>query len=321
VIEYRSIADLNKTILDNLSKVPRDIDLVVGIPRSGLLAASMLALHLNLPLTDLDGFVEGRVISGGRRSRGHRVDLRATSNLRVFVLDDSIQSGEQMAEVKARIDRANLPHEIIFGVVYGSPQGCESVDICFEVLATRRLFEWNLMHHSILDRSCVDIDGVLCSDPTREQNDDGPAYADFLVNADPLLIPSVPIGWLVSCRLEKYRELTRRWLVKHGVTYRELIMMDLPSKEARVTAGSHGKFKADVYAKTGAHLFIESSDRQAREIAALTGKPVFCVEAQTMVYPSRLRRARKRMRWLAQWLWRKARSLRRSVHLRLRALR
>ena len=66
-MNYRSINDLNKTIIDNLYLLPRDIDLIVGVPRSGLLAANLLALYLNLPMTDVKGLLEGRTISSGKR--------------------------------------------------------------------------------------------------------------------------------------------------------------------------------------------------------------------------------------------------------------
>lgn len=42
--EYRSIADLNRILLERLSLVPRDIDLIVGIPRSGMLPANFRLL-------------------------------------------------------------------------------------------------------------------------------------------------------------------------------------------------------------------------------------------------------------------------------------
>lgn len=51
----------------------------------------------------------------------------------------------------------------------------------------------------------MDIDGVLCADPTPEENDDGEKYRHFLLNTPPLFIPKVTIGTLVTSRLEKYR--------------------------------------------------------------------------------------------------------------------
>jgi hypothetical protein len=100
-----------------------------------------------------------------------------------------------------------------------------------------------------------------------------------------MVLPSVPVGWLVTSRLAKYRTLTEQWLAKHGVRYRELVMMDLPDKTARQKQ-SHGAFKASVYRSTGADLFIESDPLQSIEIANLTGQPVFCMKTREMIRAS-----------------------------------
>ncbi len=50
-MNYRNIDDLNHCILQHLSILPRDFDLIVGIPRSGMFPANLLALYLNLPVT------------------------------------------------------------------------------------------------------------------------------------------------------------------------------------------------------------------------------------------------------------------------------
>ncbi len=44
-----------ETILSNLSRIARDMDVIVGIPRSGLLAANILSLYMQLPVTNIDG--------------------------------------------------------------------------------------------------------------------------------------------------------------------------------------------------------------------------------------------------------------------------
>lgn len=36
-MEYRSIAELNDQVVDWIDALPRDLDLIVGIPRSGML--------------------------------------------------------------------------------------------------------------------------------------------------------------------------------------------------------------------------------------------------------------------------------------------
>ena len=39
---YKSFSDLNSAIIRNLHKFPHDIDIVVGIPRSGMLPANLV---------------------------------------------------------------------------------------------------------------------------------------------------------------------------------------------------------------------------------------------------------------------------------------
>ncbi|WP_287086264.1 hypothetical protein [Mesorhizobium sp.] len=50
----------------------------------------------------------------------------------------------------------------------------------------------------------------LCT--LKNQVDDGPAYEKFLSEALPLFGPTRKIGWLVTSRLEKYRNHTGAWL-------------------------------------------------------------------------------------------------------------
>ena len=49
---YRSMNDLNQAIVAWTRTLPRSPDLIVGIPRSGLLVANMIALYMNRAMTD-----------------------------------------------------------------------------------------------------------------------------------------------------------------------------------------------------------------------------------------------------------------------------
>jgi orotate phosphoribosyltransferase len=230
--------------------------------------ANLLSLYLNLPLADLEGFVNLRMLDGGQRcplsSQEHFLKKRRN----VLVIDDSLFTGTQMQRARDRIHAANLPHNVYYAAVYVIHENKTMVDFFYECVPWPRMFEWNFMHHGDMPKWCVDIDGVLCRDPTDEENDE------------------VPIGWLVTCRLEKYRQITEVWLAKHGVKYEKLMMMNFPNKEARVAAASHSAFKANIYKKTAALLFVESSLKQANEIAKLSGKDVFCIETREIVNPS-----------------------------------
>ena len=287
MINYRSIKDLNDTIKRSLLILPKDVGLIVGIPRSGLLAANLLALHLNLPFTDFEGLIENRIIQAGERML-RRDDCfgEGFSKIKILIVDDSILSGSTMRKVKKRIKEARLKNKVIFSTIFTSPEGRSEVDLYLEEIRGYRVFEWNLMHSTVITHSCMDIDGVLCEDPSAEQNDDGERYKKFLLDAKPLHLPSRKVGHLVSCRLEKYRNLTEQWLKRHQIDYGTLHLMELPSKEARMTANNHASFKAKIYKDTKAKMFIESSIRQAQEIAKTANSPVLCVETNEMVYPS-----------------------------------
>ncbi len=309
-MNFRSINDLHACITRNLARFPRDVDLVAGVPRSGLLPANLIALQLNKPLTDIDGLIDERLYESGKRLQRRRCDL--SEPCRVLVVDDSIATGNQLRKTRRRLRDAALPHELVFTAIYVAPS-CESmVDLALELVDLPRMFEWNVMHHELLQYACVDMDGVLCEDPTDEQNDDGPRYAHFLETAAPKLVPSTRLGAIVTCRLEKYRKPTEDWLARHGVEYDELIMMDLPDMAARQRAGSYGRFKAEHYAQRFAHLFIESSPHQAAEIVRCSGRPVLCIETMTMLTPTgfeRLASWAPRIRRGVTRRWTKARDL------------
>lgn len=293
-MNYRSVAQLDHDLVRWLGKLPRDIDVIVGVPRSGLLVGNLLALHLNRPLTDVEGLLQGRMFASGFRMNGVPADQLLSRRCNVLVVDDSVLTGSQLNKVKKQIGDANLPHRIQYAAAYVTREARERVDFFCDVVPLPRTFEWNLMHQEvILARSCMDIDGVLCHDPSPEQNDDGVRYAEFLGCAEPLYLPSRPVRWLVTSRLEKYRGPTEAWLAAHGVEFGELIMMQYPDMAARRAARAYAPFKAAVYQETGAWLFIESSLPLSRRIAQITGRSVFCMETREMVVPGVAARAQR----------------------------
>lgn len=286
-MNYRSVSSLADTVRHNLHKIPDDVDLIVGVPRSGMLVANMLALHLNLKVTDVEGYLANRKLIHGqtRKTRAHQIQTPSEASCVLFV-DDSVNSG---ASIEAVRDKTELVYEHqtrLFGAAYTTSESRHRVDISFETVDWPRVFEWNAMHRHDLIDCCVDIDGVLCRDPTGEQNDDGSLYVDFLLNAEQLAFPTYPIGHLVTSRLEKYREETKSWLAKHGIEYMNLHMLDLPDAETRRRLNCHAGFKADIYRNQHrCNLFIESDPTQAATIARNSGKPVLCYFDQKVYQP------------------------------------
>lgn len=279
-MNYKTISDLNKTILKYLYILPKDFDLIVGIPRSGMFPANLLALYLNRPVTDLGSFINGHIYKTGER--GKFIDIKKFK--KILIVDDSISSGSAMLTCKKELAELEKSYEIKYAAIYGITETKDLVDYIFEIIPLPRYFQWNILNHMILEKACVDIDGVLCVDPAPEQNDDGEEYKKFILTATPLYIPGAKIGTIVTSRLEKYRTETEEWLRKNNVKYDKLVMLDLPNMEARMKANCHSSHKAKEYKNTKYTLFIESSLNQAIEINSITQKPVLCTENFEMIF-------------------------------------
>jgi len=283
-MQYRSIADLSRSIAVGAWNVPGDVDLIVGIPRSGLLAGSILALHLNKPIVDFDAYLNGTDPRIGRTSK-HTLDSKNDGSRKVLFVDDTIDTGSSMARVREEVAAAQLGDNVLFCAIYGTQTRHEGVDIVFERVNTPRMFEWNMMRHKRISDACFDIDGVLCHDPDPTDNDDGARYKSFVSGARALYIPKLPVAHVVTSRLERYRPQTEAWLKQNGIEYGRLWMIDLPTAEERRKLKAHAPFKARVYRECGASLFIESEDRQAEEISRLSERPVLSIEGQRIVWP------------------------------------
>ena len=286
-MNFRTYEDLPRIVSNNLYKIPSDVDLIVGVPKSGLMVASMISLQLNLPLTDIDSLESGRICSSGISKRRKNWIKKISEARKILVVDDSSASGITCNKTKEIIKNSKYKDKIIFLVVFVTNKTKKLPDMYFDVCELPRMFEWNYMHHGLLENACVDIDGVLCQDPTDEQNDDGKKYIKFISTVKPRVVPTHKIKYLVTTRLEKYRKYTEAWLKKNNIEYEQLIMMNLASKEERIRLGNHGLYKGEEYKKLDdALIFIESSEHQAPVIANVSGKLVYCVDNGKLYLPT-----------------------------------
>lgn len=291
-MNYKTVADLNADTRRLKQNLPKDIDLVVGIPRSGLLAANLLCLYLDVPMTDVDRLCEGKIIDTGERFGSWNRLADCTS---VLVIDDSVATGNQMTETRTRLDKHDFPFDIEYGAIYVSPRGYQYVDYWSEVVPFPRVFEWNIFHHTRLTDFCVDLDGVLCRDPIPHINDDKDNDRELLTNAEPNMIPNQRIGWLVSSRLETFRPEIEQWLAAHGINYETLVMRSTPETKTRRNRGNYAEYKARVYDTTDSDLFIENDPTQAAEICERTNRPVFCSDTNEMLKPGMVGRSQQRL--------------------------
>lgn len=277
MLSVRTVADLARVIGANLHRLDRtQFDVVVGVPRSGMLPASIIATHLQLPLATPEGYKAGIVHgrSGGIVPKGERV----------LLVDDSCNKGRAMVRAVSALGRARVTRLAVFGPYQVEPTSV--CDLWFEIVQGPRVFAWNMQKHIRLDRWGFDFDGVLCRDNTKLENDDGPRYAEFLEKAEPLFIPQRPIGHIVTGRLEKYRQPTEDWLRRHGVQFQTLHMMPFSTKAERIeimrATGGRGAWKAQKAQELGVEFFIESCPKQSGIISRQAGIPVFCTATQEL---------------------------------------
>lgn len=283
-MHYITFTDLITTIRTNIHKVPNDIDFVIGIERSGMIVASIISEYINVPLIGLEAFVNGCKATGGDRL--HLLNRKKTN--KVLVVDDTCNSGKAMNTAKDKLK--GYDYEFIYLVAYLEGKGSDCIDIYLEDVRKYTkdfpivLYEWNIMaHYPFISQRCIyDIDGVFCLDPPDELKTE--EYEEYIKNAVPLFIPTVPIGKIVTYRLSKYMDITEKWLKEQGIRYNQLIMFKADSYKERYEAGVSPEYmKGTIYRDDKQSiLFIESDDYQARMIHRISGKPVLCVSTNKL---------------------------------------
>ena len=291
-INYKTYNDLTLDILKNIHKISYHIDLVVGIPRSGMIPAYYISSIFNLPCISIDELYNNIIQTKGDR----QIKTLNNDKISVLIVDDSFNLGNSLKRVINILPRTynNKLITYHFLSVYSSENSNfnDFKESIFETLNTLlilkqpRIFQWNYRNHFIAKRACYDLDGVLCIDPTDIENDDGENYINFILNAKPLYVPHYEIYAIVTSRLEKYRDITEQWLIRNNIKYKNLFMLNLNSKEERIKMNCHASYKSEIYKNLdNTIIFFESNKNQSIEICKLSQKPVICLENDTMYYP------------------------------------
>jgi adenine/guanine phosphoribosyltransferase-like PRPP-binding protein len=254
---YRSVDDLNRLVRMAALRLPGDIDLIVGIPRSGLLVANLLALHMHVPMATLGGFARGEVLDIGSRFARRPATLR-----KVLVVDDSVSSGVQLRAARDRLAGKDVP--LLFAAAYCTPEALPLVDFAFEVLPQPRAFEWNILNGELLRNACVALDAI------KTLGRDGPAR-HF----------QYPIGHVVCTEPEARRAEIQALLDRRGIACGRLWLA--PDGDASGPVAH----LADSYRRSGAQVLIVAGVATACRVADASGRAVFAVETMQMAYPGR----------------------------------
>lgn len=265
---------LNLLLVNNLHRIKRiDFDVIVHLPRSGTIPASLLSTYLRAPLASVEEFCAGMVST--RKSEFKSLN-------KILLVDDVVRTGFQLKQAADKIMAAKPDTLIRSLAVYSvlSPDRIYDVTLhLYEHADYQYILPWFMWKTKRIELCAVDMDGVLCRDATKAEDDDGEHYRDFLRTADQKFKTDFRLGAIVTSRLEKYRKPTEDWLLRHGIKYKKLVMGPWGSKAERRAAGA-AAWKAEIFNQSNLVLFIESSVREAEIIAGATKKAVFCVDNQ-----------------------------------------
>jgi len=261
---------------------PCQYDLIVGIPRSGMFIASIIALKLGKGLTTPELFREGRFWHSSFMNE--KLSFDQVKN--VLLVDDAVDTGRAMSSAMEVIEPMSKGISITKASMIVREDSKPIVDLYHKVIAPPRVFEWNILHrkiasywgHGIL---AVDMDGILCANCPRGVDNDELLYLEWLNSARPYLIPSFEIDAIVSNRLEKYRPDTEHWLKMHNVKYKKLYMWDIPDKSERKEGFARHKIEQLLQLKPD--MYWESEWAQSQMIWSQTKIPTLCIDEMTLL--------------------------------------
>jgi len=261
--------------------LPADIGCVIGMARSGLIAATYLACQLHVPLACVTE--TGHItIGGGCRAR----NMRWLAG-RPLVLDDTLCSGRTMLAVQGILRAAYPETEILQAVIYSARLDIPCLTYVVRHYPTTHYLEWNYFNSSLVRDAAFDFDGILCHDISAEDDDDGPRYLHAIRHARALAFPRRNVlPAIITARMNRYRRDTVEWMQRYGIKTRTLRMGPWKSLKERNQPDEVVAWKAAQFASLSAKLFVESDWRQAGPIAKLAGKPVLCPAAKMIFLAS-----------------------------------
>jgi hypoxanthine phosphoribosyltransferase len=289
---WLNLREVNEDIADLVSvvkKVFHSFDVVVGIPRAGMMIASQIAEVYGKPLSSTDMLLEGKYWWRNQEFdfTANHAEYKPVDIKTALIVDDTAASGDHMKKAYRQLKEIHPHIDFKKIALYATPVSEENLDLYCKSISTVHLMETNFAIYGKCTPPysiAMDMDGVLCEDCPIEVAKDDVKYAKFLKEAKPYLKFLFKINYIVTARLERYRKETEEWLKKNEVNYGKLIMQpDNGNANAGRLGTDHAKWKASIL-KTlpeGTN-FYESSTEQAKRIHELTGIQVLATDNMVM---------------------------------------
>ncbi len=267
--DYVTAEQLTQDTVALAAEIPHDIDTVVGIARSGLIPAALIASIRHVPLYTVTG-------RHGLHDPGHggrmAVDVNDPRSLRpelipkhVLLIDDTAALGREITRCTNHVKDRWPDVKVTRCAVYCHPNVAGYVDICYRYYPGNHYLEWNWPNAGHGEACAYDFDGILTEEWYEGRTDE---------NARPLYVPrrrSVPL--IVTARKESRRAASEAWLARWGICCGRLVMREFEPANWNQEVG---EWKGRIYGQSECTLFAESDPEQAKIIAAVSGRRVLC---------------------------------------------
>jgi orotate phosphoribosyltransferase len=257
-LTFISLSQLCQDVMAWTVELP-PFDVVAGVPRSGMLVASLIGLKLGKPISTPDLLRRG--LAWPPESQQEHLEKIAFE--KVLLVDDTVNSGYTIDWMKRKLAR----FQVITGAVYASPTAVRRVDICYQTVTRNRILEWGLYGKTSYGRIAADLDGVICTGTDSD-------IIKGIINAKPLFIPPYAFAAIISNRDESTRTITEGWLERHGVKYEKLYLLQ--------TENDRPLHKIRALKEVKPLFYIESDDQLAKIIHDSLGIPVLCFDTKEM---------------------------------------
>ena len=270
--KFVKIHDVFPLVLKWTEQLPNDFDVIIGVPRSGLFIANLIASKLGRPLSTPDNFIRGEIWSSHDVDKPHQIR-------RILLVEDSIGTGNSLIKAREKLAESNPNLIIKTASFFVERKNKFLVDFYYRELKLQTIAEWTLLTNSKANKGAlaVDMDGVLCEDCSVEVDSDEIKYLTWLKTAKPYLIPQFEITAIITSRLEKYRPQTEEWLKEHEVKYKKLCMMNLLDKKEKNLRKTID-YKIELIKTLQPSIFWESNIVEAQKIHKKIKIPILCTD-------------------------------------------
>jgi adenine/guanine phosphoribosyltransferase-like PRPP-binding protein/uncharacterized HAD superfamily protein len=284
--QFKKVSDIPIDCINNL--IPKianaNIKCIVGVPRSGMVVASICAVLLNKPLYTLSSCGNTLIkCSSSTSSGGKRMKSHSEVQGKILFIDDTCYTGKEIRRVRKKYPNNK------YACLYCTPESKKFVDFYGLELARPHYLEWHFFNSYFTETAMFDLDGIFCPDVPDDICEDEKLYVDFISTVEPIdfRIPRSNMCMsIVTARLEKYRAITETWLKNNNIRYNQLYMypFDKSFRDASFIKNV-SKYKGDIFLKSRAKIFIESDDLLAKKISVYTqGKTVVCPNSGEIYY-------------------------------------